>query len=75
MSSSLGKKVTPQLAQELGSRLSARIEGTCIKHHMGSASVKIYDKSGRALRIETTERTEKAKLVEKLAGDARSSFW
>ena len=54
VSSFLGKKVTPQLAQEIGSRLSTRIEGTCIKHRMGSASVKIYDKFGRALRIETT---------------------
>lgn len=54
VSSFLGKKITPQLAQELGSRLSTRIEGTCIKHCMGSASVKIYDKFKRVLRIETT---------------------
>ena len=54
VSSFLGKKVTPQLAQEIGSRLSTRFEGTCIKHRMGSASVKIYDKGGRVLRIETT---------------------
>lgn len=54
VSSFLGKKVTPQLAQEIGSRLSTRIEGTCIKHRMGSASVKIYDKFHRILRIETT---------------------
>lgn len=54
VSAFLGKKITPQLAQELGSRLSTRIEGTCIKHRMGSASVKIYDKFKRVLRIETT---------------------
>lgn len=54
VSSFLGKKITPQLAQEIGSRLSTRIEGTCIKHCMGSASVKIYDKFKRVLRIETT---------------------
>lgn len=54
VSSFLGKKITPQLAQEIGSRLSTRIEGTCIKHCMGSASVKIYDKFARVLRIETT---------------------
>lgn len=54
VSTFLGKKITPQLAQEIGSRLSTRIEGTCIKHRMGSASVKIYDKFGRILRIETT---------------------
>jgi hypothetical protein len=50
----LGKKVTPQLAQEIGSRLSARIEGRCIKHYMGAAGVKVYDKFSRVLRVETT---------------------
>ena len=50
----LGKKITPQLAAELGSRLSTRIEGTCIKHRLGSCSVKLYDKFARILRIETT---------------------
>ena len=54
VSSFLGKKVTPQLAQEIGSRLSTRFEGTCIKHRMGSVSVKIYDRVGQVLRIETT---------------------
>ena len=50
----LGKKVTPQLAQEIGSRLSTRIEGRCIKHYMGAVGVKVYDKFSRVLRIETT---------------------
>jgi DNA-binding MarR family transcriptional regulator len=50
----LGKKVTPQLAQEIGSRLSTRIEGRCIKHYMGAAGVKVYDKFSRVLRVETT---------------------
>ncbi|WP_299159589.1 MarR family transcriptional regulator [Accumulibacter sp.] len=50
----LGKRMTPQLAQELDSRLSTRIEGTCIKHRMGKNSVKMYDKFRRVLRIETT---------------------
>jgi hypothetical protein len=50
----LGKKMTAQLAQELDSRLSTRIEGTCIKHRLGKNSVKMYDKFGRVLRIETT---------------------
>src|ERR1019366_6836552 len=34
----LGRKITPQLAQEIGSQFSTRIEGTCIKHRFGSAS-------------------------------------
>ena len=50
----LGKKITPQLALELGSRLSTRIEGRCIKHYMGAAGVKVYDKFSRVLRVETT---------------------
>jgi hypothetical protein len=50
----LGKKVTPQLAQEIGSRLSTRIEGRCIKHYMEAAGVKVYDKFSRVLRVETT---------------------
>jgi hypothetical protein len=50
----LGKKITPQLAQEIGSRLSTRIEGRCIKHYIGAAGVKVYDKFSRVLRVETT---------------------
>jgi hypothetical protein len=50
----LGKKITPQLAQEIGSRLSTRIEGRCIKHYMGAVGVKVYDKFSRVLRVETT---------------------
>jgi len=54
VASFLGRKITPQLAQEIGSQFSTRIEGTCIKHRFGSASVKMYDKFGCVLRIETT---------------------
>ena len=54
VSTFLGKKFTAQVAAEIGSRLSIRIEGICIKHRLGSCSVKLYDKFGRVLRIETT---------------------
>jgi hypothetical protein len=54
VASFLGKKITPQLAQELGSRFATRIEGTCIKHRFGKTGVKMYDKFGRVLRLETT---------------------
>jgi hypothetical protein len=50
----LGRRITPQLAQEIGSRFSTRIEGTCVKHRFGKCSIKMYDKSGIVLRIETT---------------------
>jgi hypothetical protein len=54
IASFLGRQITPQLAQELGSQFSTRIEGTCIKHRFGDASIKMYDKFGQILRIETT---------------------
>ena len=54
IASFLGRQITPQLAQEIGSQFSTRIEGTCIKHRFGSSSIKMYDKFGCVLRIETT---------------------
>jgi len=54
VASFLGKKITPQLAQEIGSRFETRIEGACIKHRLGKAQVKMYDKFHLVLRIETT---------------------
>jgi DNA-binding MarR family transcriptional regulator len=50
----LGRHITPQLAQEIGSQFSTRIEGTCLKHRFGKSSLKMYDKCGIVLRIETT---------------------
>jgi len=50
----LGRKLSPQYAGEVGNDFHTRIEGTRIKHHMGKASIKMYDKLGRVLRIETT---------------------
>jgi hypothetical protein len=50
----LGRHITPQLAQEIGSQFATRIEGTCIKHRFGKCSIKTYDKCGIVLRIETT---------------------
>jgi hypothetical protein len=50
----LGRQITAQLAQEVGSQHSTRIEGTCIKHRYGASSIKMYDKFGSVLRIETT---------------------
>jgi hypothetical protein len=50
----LGRQITPLLAQEIGSQFSTRIEGTCVKHRFGKCSIKMYDKCGIVLRIETT---------------------
>jgi hypothetical protein len=50
----LGKKLTGNYQNEMGNRFNIRIEGTRIKHTMGPVSVKLYDKFGLILRIETT---------------------
>jgi hypothetical protein len=50
----LGRKMHGNYTDELGNDFSTRIEGTRIKHHMGPASIKMYDKFGMVLRIETT---------------------
>jgi len=50
----LGHKITPQLAQEVGSQFTTRIEGTCIKHRYGKSAIKMYDKFALVLRVETT---------------------
>jgi len=50
----LGRKLNGNYQDELGNRFDTRIEGTRIKHTMGPVSVKMYDKHGFILRIETT---------------------
>ncbi len=50
----LGRKLTGNYRNELGNDFSTRIEGTRIRHHMGPAAIKMYDKFGLVLRIETT---------------------
>jgi hypothetical protein len=50
----LGRKLHGNYQDELGNDYHTRIEGTRIKHHMGPAAIKMYDKQGLVLRIETT---------------------
>ena len=50
----LGRKLHGNFEGELGNDFNTRIQGTRIKHNMGSASIKMYDKHGLVLRIETT---------------------
>jgi len=50
----LGRKLHPNYQGEVGGSFETRIEGTRIKHQMGPVSIKMYDKQGRVLRIETT---------------------
>ena len=50
----LGRRLDERYEGEIGNDFHTRIEGTRIKHHMGRNSLKMYDKLGRVLRIETT---------------------
>ena len=48
----LGRRLSPEA--ELTSDFRTRIEGTRIRHALGPASLKLYDKRGRGLRLECT---------------------
>jgi predicted transcriptional regulator len=50
----LGHKLNPRYEGEVGNNYNVRIEGSRIKHSMGSVSIKMYDKFRKILRIETT---------------------
>ena len=50
----LGRKLHGNYQDEMGNRFDTRIEGTRIRHSMGPAAIKMYDKFGLILRIETT---------------------
>ena len=54
ISTFLGHKLVGQYQGEIGNNYNVRIEGSRIKHSMGSSSIKMYDKFGKILRIETT---------------------
>ena len=49
-----GRKLDNRYAGEVGNNYNVRIEGSRIKHSMGCVSIKMYDKFGKILRIETT---------------------
>lgn len=49
----LGRKLDPRYLGEVGNDFNTRIQGTRIRHRMGPVALKMYDKFGRILRIET----------------------
>ncbi len=50
----LGRKLTRASQDEVGNDFSTRIQGTRIRHHMGPASIKLYDKFALIARVECT---------------------
>jgi len=49
----LGRKLDPRYLGEVGNDFNTRIQGTRIRHQMGRSALKMYDKFGHVLRIET----------------------
>jgi len=50
----LGRRTNSRFSGEASSHLERRVEGTCVKHWVEENSIKMYDKQGSVLRIETT---------------------
>ena len=50
----LGRPIHPLMRQEVASRFDLQVQGRRIRHRMGEASIKMYDKFGSLLRVETT---------------------
>jgi hypothetical protein len=50
----LGRRPTPRFNGEVRSYLERRVEGVCVKHWAEENSIKMYDKQGSVLRVETT---------------------
>lgn len=50
----LGRKLTGACRDEVGNDFSTRIAGTRIRHQMGPAAIKLYDKLGIMARVECT---------------------
>jgi hypothetical protein len=50
----LGRKLHPNFQGEVQTHVGRRVDGVRVKHRMKSNSLKMYDKAGSVLRIETT---------------------
>ena len=50
----LGCKLYGHYRDEVGNDFNSRIQGTRVRHHMGAASIKMYDKMGWMMRVECT---------------------
>lgn len=70
----LGKRLHGNYAGELISDYKSRPEGMRVKHRAGANSVKMYDKGGRILRVETTLNDPKPfKVFRPLEGNPRGA--
>lgn len=74
----LGQKLHGNYQGEVGSRLQKRFPGTRIKHTYGPVALKLYDKFGLILRLETTVNDvaffQQYRIVQHRSG-ARETKW
>jgi len=71
----LGKTVTPRFKGEVLSDYKHRLEGVRVKHSVAANSVKMYDKAGSVLRVETTIQYPKEfKVLRRAQGDPDSKL-
>jgi hypothetical protein len=77
----LGQKMTtkgcihPSFKGEVITNLKHRPEGVCVKHRVNRNGIKVYDKQGSVLRIETTiHQPYDFKVYRKAEGDPRSKL-
>jgi hypothetical protein len=65
-----------KLQAEVTTRLARRTEGICVKHHVGSNSVKTYNKQGSVYRAETTINDPTGfKVYRRAQGGGQSKDW
>lgn len=50
----MGRRVSSRFNGDVTSKIKTRQEGVCLKHRVEENSIKMYDKQGSVLRIETT---------------------
>ena len=50
----LNRPIHPLMRQEVSDRFDLQVQGRRIRHQMGEVSIKMYDKFGLVLRVETT---------------------
>lgn len=69
----LGRKLTSRFPGEIISDYGMRLEGLRVKHRVNGNSVKIYDKQGSVLRVETTlHQPRDLKIYRRVHGDSKS---
>jgi hypothetical protein len=73
----LGRKLDPRFQGEIVSDLKHRVEGARLKHRMKRNWIKMYDKHGRVLRVETVinqTREFKVRRVTRFRGRVRARW-